>query len=108
MSDDINIDWSEYPNVERIPGKVFGQWIVKDTRMLADRVIENWAEGLSAEEIAEEVYSGLGVELARRIIEHAKANATIRILLDQNAPLGLRRVSAARLHLRRRAGLGEA
>ena len=76
MSDDINIDWNECPDVERIPGKVSGQWIVKDTRILADGVIENWAEGLSAEEIAEEVYSGLGVERARRIIEYAKAHAT--------------------------------
>ena len=41
-----------YPDVERNPGKVSGQWIVKDTRILADGGIENWAEGLSAEEIA--------------------------------------------------------
>jgi uncharacterized protein (DUF433 family) len=76
MSDDICIDWNQCPDVERIPGKVSGQWIVKDTRILADGVIENWAEGLSAEEIAEEVYSGLGVDRARRIIEYARLHAT--------------------------------
>lgn len=41
MRDDTNIDWSECPDVERIPGKVSGQWIVKDTRILADGIIEN-------------------------------------------------------------------
>ncbi len=75
MSDEINIDWSECADVERIPGKVSGRWIVKDTRILADGVIENWAEGLSAEEIAEEVYSGLGIARARRIIEYARRHA---------------------------------
>jgi hypothetical protein len=39
-------------------------------------VIENWAEGLSAEGISGEVYSGLVVERARRIIEYAMAHAT--------------------------------
>ena len=29
------IDWSECPDVERIPGKVSGQWIVVGTRILA-------------------------------------------------------------------------
>lgn len=77
MSDmDYVIDWSQCPDVEQIPGKVSGQWIVKDTRILADGVIENWAEGLSAREIAEEVYSGLGVERAHRLIEYARAHAS--------------------------------
>ena len=75
MSDDIRIDWSQCPDVDRITGKVSGQWIVKDTRILADGVIENWAEGLSAEEIAEDVYSGLGIDRARRIIEYAMTHA---------------------------------
>ena len=79
------------PHVERIPGKVSGQWIVKDTRILADGVIENWAEGLSAEEIAEEVYSGLGVDVRAVSSSTQGSMPPIRILLDQNAPLGLRR-----------------
>ena len=35
------IDWTDSPDVERIPGKVSGQWIVKNTRILADGVIDN-------------------------------------------------------------------
>ncbi len=69
------IDWSECPDVERIPGKVSGQWIVKDTRILADGVVENWEAGLSADEIATEVFSGLGADRARRIIQYARSHA---------------------------------
>ncbi len=29
------IDWSQSTDVEQIPGKVSGQWIVKNTRILA-------------------------------------------------------------------------
>ena len=66
------IDWSECPEVERVPGRVSGQWAVAGTRILADGVFENWKAGLSPEEIAEEVYSGLGAERARRIIDYAR------------------------------------
>ena len=65
------IDWSACPDVERVPGRVSGQWVVKDTRILADGVIDN-AEEFTPEEIATEIYEGLGVERARRIGEYAK------------------------------------
>ena len=44
MSD---IDWSACPDVERVPGRVSGQWVVVGTRILADGVIENADAGLS-------------------------------------------------------------
>lgn len=65
------IDWSDCPDVERIPGKVSGQWIVRGTRILADGVVEN-ATDLSPEEIADDLFPGLGVERARRIIAYAR------------------------------------
>jgi len=66
------IDWSECEDVERVPGKVSGQWIVKGTRILADGVIDN-ADEYTPEEIATELFPGLGVERARRIIAYARA-----------------------------------
>lgn len=69
------MDWSKCPDVERIPGKVSGQWIVKDTRILAQGVIDNAEDGFTAEEIATEIYPGLGVDRARRIIEFARQHA---------------------------------
>jgi uncharacterized protein (DUF433 family) len=68
-------DWSQCPDVERIPGKVSGQWIVAGTRILADGVIEN-ADDYSPEEIATEIFPGLGVDRARRIIDYARQHAS--------------------------------
>ena len=76
MSDtEYGIDWFECADVERIPGKVSGQWIVKDTRILADGVIENAEGGVSLEELTTDVYPNLGVERAKRIIAYARAYA---------------------------------
>ena len=71
-----DIDWTACPDVERIPGKVSGQWIVVGTRILADGVIVNAESGLSPEELANEHFPGLGVERARRIIAFAKQFVT--------------------------------
>jgi uncharacterized protein (DUF433 family) len=72
MSD---INWSACPDVERVPGRVSGQWVVIGTRILADGVIENADAGLSPEEIGDEIFDGLGVDRARRIIRYARAHA---------------------------------
>jgi uncharacterized protein (DUF433 family) len=70
------IDWTDCPDVERVPGKLSGQPIVKDTRILADGVIVNAESGISAGVIATEIFPGLGVERARRIIAFARQHAT--------------------------------
>ena len=69
------IDWSQCPDVERVPGRVSGQWVVKDTRILAQGVIDNADAGMTADEIGEEIFDGLGVDRARRIIEYARTHA---------------------------------
>lgn len=69
---DTDIDWTGCDEVERIPGKVSGQPIVVGTRILAQVVVDNAEDGLTPEFIAEEIFLGLGVERARRIIEYAR------------------------------------
>ena len=76
MSDSPEIDWTDCPDVERIPGKVSGQPIVKGTRILADGVVVNAESGISPEELANEHFPGLGVERARRIIAFARQHAS--------------------------------
>jgi uncharacterized protein (DUF433 family) len=66
------MDWSGCPAVERVPGKVSGQWIVKGTRILADGVLENADAGYTAEELAGEIYEGLQVDQARALLSYAK------------------------------------
>ena len=76
---DIDIDWSACPDVERVPGRVSGQWTVVGTRILANGVVEN--DDSTPEEIAE-MFPGLGVERARRILDYAWRHA------DQPHPAG--------------------
>jgi uncharacterized protein (DUF433 family) len=71
---DYEIDWSGCSDVECVPGKVSGQPIVVGTRILAQGVVDN-AEFYTPEEIASEVYEGLDVERARRIVEYARKHS---------------------------------
>ena len=48
-----NLDWSQCPAVESIPGKRSGAWVFRDTRMPVATVFEN-LEDMSAEEVMEE------------------------------------------------------
>jgi uncharacterized protein (DUF433 family) len=66
------IDWKLCPDVESIPGKVSGAWVVKGTRIPAQAVVDNAQDGFTAEQIAAEIYQGLPVEPARRVIAFAK------------------------------------
>jgi uncharacterized protein (DUF433 family) len=66
------IDWKDCPDVEQIPGKVSGQWLVKGTRILAQGVVDNAEDGFTPEQIADEIYEGLPVERARRVIAYAR------------------------------------
>lgn len=47
------LDWSQCPAVERVPGKVSGAWLFKDTRMPVSLVFENLELGASIEDIME-------------------------------------------------------
>jgi len=48
-----NLDWSQCPAVESIPGKVSGAWLFKDTRMPVSIVLENFESGATIDEIME-------------------------------------------------------
>jgi uncharacterized protein (DUF433 family) len=69
------IDWSQCQDAERIPGKVSGAWLVKGTRIPVQAVLDNAGDGYTAEEIASEIYEGLPVDRARRIIAFAEGRA---------------------------------
>ncbi len=48
-----NLDWSQCPVVESIPGKVSGAWVFKDTRLPVSIVFENLEAGATIDEIME-------------------------------------------------------
>lgn len=66
------MEWQGCPDVERVPGKVSGAWLVKGTRIRADDVIAN-ADDMSAEQIVAEIYPSLPLDAARRVIAFARA-----------------------------------
>ena len=47
------LDWTDCPFVEINPRKLSGMPILKGTRMPADAILQNYASGSSAKEIAE-------------------------------------------------------
>ena len=47
------LDWSQCPAVESIPGKVSGALVLKGTRMPVQTIFENLEAGLSVKEITE-------------------------------------------------------
>ncbi len=52
-ADTHEIDWSDCPLVERVPGKVSGVPILRHTRVQADSIVENYHSGSPVEEIAD-------------------------------------------------------
>jgi uncharacterized protein (DUF433 family) len=49
-----NLDCSQCPAVESVPGRLSGAWVFRDTRMLVSAVFENLEAGASIEEIVEQ------------------------------------------------------
>ena len=77
MSDSNDIDWKGCPEVESVPGRCGGAWVVKDSRILSRESWSSYDGGLSPEEIGEEVFDGLGAERARRIIAFARSRIPV-------------------------------
>jgi uncharacterized protein (DUF433 family) len=71
-----SMDWSQCPDVEQVAGRLSGQWVVRDTRIPVEALLDNVKDGFSAEEIAAQIYEGLPVERARRIIAFARQHET--------------------------------
>ena len=71
------MDWTNCPDVETVPGKVSGVPILKHSRMPANAIVENYADGLGADEIAE-VFE-LPAEGVRRLLAYAvKQNPNLK------------------------------
>ena len=66
------MDWSGCEDVERQAGKVSGAWVVRGTRVQADTIVENTKDGITPEEIAEDIFPGVRVERVRAVIRFVK------------------------------------
>jgi uncharacterized protein (DUF433 family) len=65
------MDWTECPAVERIPGKVSGAWLFRNTRVPVKALFENIEGGATVQEFLEWFP---GVERAQidAVLEHAQ------------------------------------
>ncbi|MGD0345775.1 MAG: DUF433 domain-containing protein [Terracidiphilus sp.] len=64
------LDWSECAEVESVPGKVSGAWVLKGTRMPVAAIFENIAAGASIDDLME-WFDGLDRQQVRAVIEYA-------------------------------------
>jgi len=64
------IDWTDCELVERIPGKVSGQPVVRGTRILADTIVQDAELGSTLEEIHEN-YPDLPISTIRQLLAFA-------------------------------------
>ena len=65
-----NLDWSQCPAVESVPGKVSGAWVLKGTRMPVSAIFENLEAGANIDDIME-WFDGLDREQVKAVIEFA-------------------------------------
>ncbi len=65
-----SLDWSECPDVESIPGKLSGAWVLKGTRMPVSAIFENLEAGANIDDIME-WFDGLRREQVQTVIEFA-------------------------------------
>ena len=70
MNKQEQIDWSQCPDTEVIPGKVGGVPLVKGTRIPAQQIMEELAYGSPLEEIVEN-YPSLTPERICRLLGYA-------------------------------------
>jgi uncharacterized protein (DUF433 family) len=69
------IDWTNCPDAESVPGRCSGAWVVKGTRLTVDAILNNAAD-FTAEQIATELFEGVTVEQVRRILAFARRSVT--------------------------------
>ena len=69
------LDWRQCPAVERIPGKVSGAWLFKDTRIPVSALFQNLEDGASVDEFIE-WFPGVTREQVEAVLEHADRSLT--------------------------------
>jgi len=78
------LDWSQCPAVERVPGRVSGAWVFRDTRMPVSIVFENLESGASIEEIME--WFHLTREQIVAVLEFAARSLDPPVVFDPSVP----------------------
>ena len=70
-----DIDWSQCPDVESIPGRCSGAWCVKGTRIMVQGILDNAADCTPEEIAGPDIYPDLSIDVVRRILDFARAHS---------------------------------
>jgi uncharacterized protein (DUF433 family) len=65
------LDWSQCPAVERIPGKVSGDWLFKGTRVPVRALFENLEGGARIDDFLES-FPSVTREQVEAVLKHAE------------------------------------
>ena len=70
------LDWSECPAVERVGGKVSGEWLFKDTRVPVRALFENLEDGARVDDFLE-WFPGVTREQVELVLLHAERSLAV-------------------------------
>ena len=70
-----SIDWSQCADVESVPDRLSGAWVIKGTRVPAQAIIDNAEDGYTAEQIATEIFDNLPLDRVRGVLSFAKVKS---------------------------------
>jgi uncharacterized protein (DUF433 family) len=76
----MSLDWSQCAEVESVPGKMSGAWVLRGTRMPVSVIFENLEAGANIDDIME-WFEGLDRDQIKAVIEFAA-----RSLADEHLP----------------------
>mgnify|MGYP002630430038 CR=1 FL=1 len=65
------LDWSQCPVVERVPGKVSGAWVFKNTRVPVRALFENLEDGARVDDFLE-WFPGVMRDQVEAVLHHAE------------------------------------
>ena len=70
------LDWTQCAAVERVPGKVSGAWVFKDTRVPVRALFENLEGGATVNEFLE-WFPGVSRQQVEAVLEHAERSLAV-------------------------------
>ncbi len=93
------LDWTTCSAVERVPGRVSGEWVFRGTRVPVRALFENLEGGASVPEFLS-WFPGVSREQVDAVLGHASRSlatsawVALNVLFDQGTPAPLRRAFA--------------
>lgn len=70
------LDWTQCSAVERVPGKVGGEWLFKSTRVPVRALFENLEDGARIDDFLE-WFPGVTREQVELVLRHAERSLTL-------------------------------